>query len=136
MVVLAVSLGAAGGAADAGAAMRVVDVPGVSGRSVQIVAAGRLADGGAIVAGTLTPSGRRRARPRMVVMRLRHDGLIDTSFGESGVVTVQLARGDGRAGRARRRSPSTPRGDARGSAPRWAATTPARCSRSTRAGGG
>ena len=98
VVLLAVSLGAAGGAADAGAAMRVVDVPGVSGRSVQIAAAGRLADGGAIVAGTLTPSGQRRARPRIVVMRLRHDGLIDTSFGESGVVRVQLARGDGRAG--------------------------------------
>ncbi len=100
VVLLAVWLGAAGGggAADAGAAMRVVDVPGVSGRAVQIVAAGRLADGGAIVAGTLTPSGRRRARPRIVVMRLRHDGLIDTSFGEPGVVKVQLARGDGRAG--------------------------------------
>ena len=98
VVVLAVSLGAAGGAADAGAAMRVVDVPGVSGRSVQIAAAGRLADGGAIVAGTLAPSGRRRARPRIVVMRLRHNGLIDTSFGESGVVKVQLARGEGRAG--------------------------------------
>ena len=99
VVLLAVSLAAAGGAADAGAAMRVVDVPGVSGRSVQIAAAGRLADGGAIVAGTLTPSGgRRRARPRIVVVRLRHDGLIDASFGESGVVTAQLARGDGRAG--------------------------------------
>ncbi len=83
---------------DAQAAMRVVDVPGVSGRAVSIVAAARLADGGAIVAGTLTPLEPRRARPRVVVVRLRHDGLIDTSFGESGVVTAQLARGDGRAG--------------------------------------
>ena len=38
------------------AAMRVVDVPGVSGRAVSIVGAARLADGGAIVVGTLTPS--------------------------------------------------------------------------------
>jgi hypothetical protein len=98
VVAIAVAITAAGAAADAGAAMRVVDVPGVSGRSVQIAAAGRLADGGAIVVGTLTPGGRRRARPRIVVMRLRHDGLIDTSFGSSGVVTVQLARGDGKAG--------------------------------------
>ena len=86
------------GAADAGAAVRVVDVPGVSGRSVSIVAAGRLADGGAIVAGTLTPRGSRRTRPRIVVMRLRHDGLIDTSFGDSGVKTFQLARRTGRGG--------------------------------------
>jgi hypothetical protein len=78
--------------------MRAVDVPGVSGRSVQIAAAGRLADGGAIVVGTLTPGGSRRARPRIVVMRLRHDGLIDTSYGSSGIVTVQLARGDGKTG--------------------------------------
>jgi hypothetical protein len=98
VVAIAAALTTAGAAADAGAAMRVVDVPGVSGRSVQIAAAGRLADGGAIVAGTITPGGSRRARPRIVVVRLRHDGLIDTSFGSSGVVTVQLARGDGRAG--------------------------------------
>ena len=41
------------------AAVRVVDVPGVSGRSVSIAGAARLADGGAIVAGTLTPRGSR-----------------------------------------------------------------------------
>jgi hypothetical protein len=100
MVASAVLLAAAAAAADGAgaAAMRVVDVPGVSGRSVTIAAAGRLADGGAIVAGTLTPREPRRARPRIVVMRLRHDGLIDTTFGESGVVTVQLAHGNGRAG--------------------------------------
>jgi hypothetical protein len=86
------------GAADAGAAMRVVDIPGVSGRSVTMVAAGRLSDGGAIVAGTLTPSEPRNARPRLVIARLRHDGLIDYAFGNEGVVTVQLARGTGRAG--------------------------------------
>ncbi|MEY2512823.1 MAG: hypothetical protein QOJ89_181, partial [bacterium] len=89
---------AAATCADAGAAVRVVDVPGVSGRSVSIAAAARLADGGAIVAGTLTPSGSRRARPRLVVMRLRHDGLVDTSFGDDGSVRVQLARGDSRSG--------------------------------------
>jgi hypothetical protein len=91
-------LGAAGAAADAGAAMRVVDVPGVGGRDVTITAAGRLGDGGAIVVGTLTPRKPRRARPRIVVVRLRHDGLSDAAFGDAGVVTVQLARGDGRAG--------------------------------------
>jgi hypothetical protein len=96
VIVLATLLATAG--ADASAAMRVVDVPGVSGRAVSIVAAARLADGGAIVAGTLTPLSPRRARPRIVVVRLRHDGLIDTSFGSSGVVTTQLVRGDGRAG--------------------------------------
>ncbi|MEA2191806.1 MAG: hypothetical protein QOI73_1927, partial [Solirubrobacteraceae bacterium] len=83
-------------AADAGAAMRTIDVPGVAGRSVEIAAAGRLADGGAIVAATVTPRGRQR--PRIVVMRLRHDGLIDRSFGDAGVVTAQLERGDGRGG--------------------------------------
>ena len=41
---------------------RVVDVAGLSGRTVDIAAAGRLADGGAIVAGTVTPPGR-GARP-------------------------------------------------------------------------
>jgi hypothetical protein len=98
VVAVAVCLTTAGLATDAGAAMRVVDVPGVSGRAVTMVAAGRLADGGAIVVGTLTPREPRLARPRIVVVRLRHDGLIDTSFGTSGVVTVQLARGRGRAG--------------------------------------
>jgi hypothetical protein len=90
---LAAVLGAAG--ANAQAAVRVVDVPGASGRAVSIVAAGRLADGGAIVAGTLTPRG---SRPRVLVMRLRHDGLVDTSFGDAGVVRVQLSRGSGRRG--------------------------------------
>jgi hypothetical protein len=83
-------------AADAGAAMRTIDVPGVAGRSVEIAAAGRLADGGAIVAATVTPQGRQR--PRIVVMRLRHDGLIDRSWGDAGVVSAQLARGGGRGG--------------------------------------
>jgi len=78
--------------------MRMVDVPGLSGRSVTIAAAARLADGGAIVAGTVRPRQPRRARPRVVVIRLRHDGLLDTSFGRSGIVTAQLSRGDGRAG--------------------------------------
>ena len=85
-----------GAAADAAAAMRTIDVPGVAGRSVEIAAAGRLADGGAIVAATVTPRGRRRTR--IVVMRLRHDGLLDRSFGDGGVVTAQLARGAGRGG--------------------------------------
>ncbi|HEX4344726.1 MAG TPA: hypothetical protein VHZ31_04115 [Solirubrobacteraceae bacterium] len=79
------------------AAVRVVDVPGVAGRSVRIAAAGRLADGGAIVAGTVAPV-RRGARPRLVVVRLRHDGIVDEAFGDEGVVTAQLARGGGRGG--------------------------------------
>jgi hypothetical protein len=85
------------GAADATADVRVVDVPGVAGRSVQISAAGRLADGGAIVAGTVTPD-RKGARARIVVMRLRHDGLVDRDFGTAGVVDAQLARGSGGSG--------------------------------------
>jgi hypothetical protein len=88
---------AASGATRATAAVRVVDVPGVAGRSVQISAAGRLADGGAIVAGTVTPD-RKGARARLVVMRLRHDGLVDRSFGDAGVVEAQLARGSGGSG--------------------------------------
>ena len=85
------------GAADAAANVRVVDVPGVSGRAVQIIAAGRLADGGAIVAGTVTAN-RKGARARLVVMRLRHDGLVDRRFGDAGVVDAQLARGSGGSG--------------------------------------
>ncbi len=96
LIVLAVAMLVAG-VADAGAAVRVVDVPGVAGRSVQIAAAGRLADGGAIVAGTVTPE-RKGARARIVVMRLRHDGLVDRAFGDAGVVDVQLARGSGGSG--------------------------------------
>jgi len=80
------------------AAPRVVDVAGLSGRAVDIAAAGRLADGGAIVAGTVTRPGR-AARPRLVVARLRSDGLVDTAFGRDGVVTVQLARGAGAGSR-------------------------------------
>ncbi len=85
------------GATEATAKVRVVDVPGVSGRSLQITAAGRLADGGAIVAGTVKPN-RKGARPRLVVMRLRHDGLVDRAFGDAGVVHAQLARGSGAGG--------------------------------------
>jgi hypothetical protein len=85
------------GTADATAEVRVVDVPGVAGRSVQITAAGRLADGGAIVVGSVTPD-RKGARARLVVMRLRHDGLVDRDFGTAGVVDAQLARGSGAVG--------------------------------------
>ena len=120
--------------AAAAAAMRVVDVPGVSGRSVTIAAAGRLADGGAIVAGTLTPRGRGGAaadRRRAPAPRRAHRHVVRRRRASS---PCSSRAATGAPARARRRSRSIPRAGARGSAPRSAATTRARCSRSTARG--
>ncbi len=95
---VAVLLGLAPAGTASAAEPRVVDVGGLTGRAVDIAAAGRIADGGAIVVGTVTPRGR-SARSRLVVARLRSDGLVDTSFGRDGVATVQLARGAGAGSR-------------------------------------
>ena len=104
--------------------MRVVDVPGVSGRAVTIVAAARLADGGRDRRRDAHAARPRRARPRIVVVRLRHDGLVDTSFGVVGGRdrAARARRRPRRVARDRRRGRSRPAG-ARGSAPPSAATT-------------
>jgi hypothetical protein len=72
-------------AAPAAAAPRVVDLDGLSGERVEVVAGVRLADAGAVLAATVE---RRGGGARAALVRLRHDGTVVESFGRAGVATV------------------------------------------------
>ncbi|MBA3329134.1 MAG: hypothetical protein H0T43_12620 [Solirubrobacterales bacterium] len=63
---------------------RTLAVPGLEGSAVAIAGAARLADGGAIVVGTLGEGGRRR----VIALRLRHDGTVDPGYGRGGLARV------------------------------------------------
>jgi hypothetical protein len=74
----------------AGAAIRVVALPGFSGPQVSAAAAARTQDGGAVVAVTVPgPHGAVAA----AVMRLRHDGTLDRSFGRRGITPLASVAG-------------------------------------------
>jgi hypothetical protein len=67
--------------APAEAAVRVVDLDGLRGRDVDVVAGARLADAGAVIAATVG----RRGGSRAALVRLRHDGSVIDVFGRGGV---------------------------------------------------
>jgi hypothetical protein len=70
----------------------VLDIPGLAARQISVAGVGRLDDGGALVAGTVS-SGSGARTGRVAVVRLQADGTVDLSYGDAGISTVGLHPG-------------------------------------------
>lgn len=68
---------------------RISPIPGLTGRALRVAGVVPLADGGALIAATVTRHSGRHVATRVAVARLRFDGAVDLAFGHWGVAFLR-----------------------------------------------